>query len=150
MEYHPEKFRHKYPVRIRFHHVDRMNVVHNLWYFYFFEEARVEFLRALGMTVDEGTFVAHDRFFIVRNACDYFAPVFFDDEIQVLTRIVFVRNSSIGFEHAAVKADSTLAALAEHVFVHVDLESNRPTRVPDRVRDLIRKYEGENVEIVEA
>jgi acyl-CoA thioester hydrolase len=145
----PDHFRHRYPLRVRFHHCDRMNVVHNLSYFYFFEEARVEYIRELGLPVDEGTFVTHDKFFIVRNVCDYHAPAFFDEQLTLLTRIRQVRNSSIAFEHLAMKADGTAAARAEHVFVHVDQESNRPARVPDRLRDLILAFEGGNVEFVE-
>lgn len=144
-----DQFRHRHPIRVRFHHVDRMNVVHNLTYFYFFEEARVEYIRAIGIPVDERTFIEHDRFFIVRNACDYFAPAVFDEELTILTRIVQVRNSSIAFEHVALKSDGTAAARAEHVFVHVDEHSNRPARVPDRLRERIREYEGPNVSFVE-
>ncbi|MBR9975752.1 MAG: acyl-CoA thioesterase [Bacteroidetes bacterium] len=140
-----DQFRHRHPIRVRFHHVDRMNVVHNLAYFYFFEEARVEYIRAIGIPVDEETFVTHDRFFIVRNACDYFAPAVFDEELTILTRIVQVRNSSIAFEHVARKADGTAAARAEHVFVHVDEKSNRPARVPEALRERIQEYEGTNV-----
>jgi acyl-CoA thioester hydrolase len=144
-----EPFHHRHPVRVRFHHVDRMNVVHNLQYFYFFEEARVEYIRVLGLPVDEGTFVTHDRFFVVRNVCEYFAPAFFDEQLSVLTRIMQVRNSSIVFEHLAIKADGTPAARAEHVLVHVDQETGRSARVPDRLRDLIRAAEGADVEFID-
>lgn len=144
-----EQFRHRHPIRVRFHHVDRMNVVHNLAYFYFFEEARVEYIRALGIPVDERTFVTHDTFFIVRNTCDYFAPAVFDEELGIATRIVQVGNSSIAFEHLALKADGTVAARAEHVFVHVDTGSGKPSRVPDRIREMIRAFEGETVRFVE-
>lgn len=140
-----ELFRHVYPIRVRFHHVDRMNIVHNLSYFYFFEEARVEYIRALGLPVDADTFVTHDRFFIVRNACDYFAPAVFDEQLTILTRIAAVRTSSIAFEHVAMKEDGTPAARAEHVFVHVDAATDRPARVPDPLREMIRTFEGGHV-----
>lgn len=126
-----------------------MNIVHNLSYFYFFEEARVEYIRELGLPVDAGTFVTHDRFYIVRNACDYFAPAVFDEKLTVLTRIMAVRSSSIAFEHVALKEDGTPAARAEHVFVHVDADSDRPARVPDALRERIRTYEGGNVAFLE-
>jgi acyl-CoA thioester hydrolase len=149
MDIRPEIFGHRHSVRVRFHHVDRMHVVHSLRYFYYFEEARLEYIRLLGIPVDQGIFVEHDRFFIVRNSCDYFAPAFFDEELTILTRIAFVRNSSIGFEHLALKDDGTLVTRAEHVFVHVDLQTDRPSRVPDSMRDLILAREGENVEFIE-
>lgn len=143
-----ELFRHRYPKRVLSYHVDRQNVVHNLWYFYFFEEARVEFIRAVGLPIDEGTFITHDKYFVVRNACDYFAPSTFDEELTILTRISFVRNSSIGFEHWAMKADGTAAARGEHVFVHVNERTDRPERVPEDLREKIRAYEGGNVTFI--
>ena len=144
-----ELFRHHYSVRVRFEHVDRMNVVHNLRYLLYFEEARVEYLRAMGMEIDQDTFLTRDKFFVVRNSCDYFTPGIFDEVLTVLTRIAFVRNSSIGFEHWCLKADGTPAAKGEHVFVHVNDATNTPDRVPDHLRSLIRQYEGDAVSFID-
>ncbi|MCZ7555595.1 MAG: acyl-CoA thioesterase [Bacteroidia bacterium] len=135
-------FRHIWPLRVRSYHVDRQNVVHNLQYLYFFEEARVEYIRAVGLPMDEGTFLTHDKFFVVKNCCEYAAPAYFDEMLEILTRISFIGESSIGFEHIARKTDGTLCARGEHVFVHVDTESNTPSRVPEALRSLIAAYEG--------
>jgi acyl-CoA thioester hydrolase len=145
-----EQFKHRYPVRVLSYQVDRQNVVHNLWYFYYFEEARVEYIRAVGLPIDQDTFITHDKFFVVRNVCDYYMPAAFDEALTVLTRISHVRNSSIGFEHWCMKADGSPVARAEHVFVHVDEVTNRPSRVPDRLRDMIRAYEGDSVRFIES
>ena len=138
-------FRHSYPIRVRSFHVDRQNVVHNLQYLYFFEEARVEYIREVGLAMDEGTFLTHDKFFVVKNSCEYAEPAFFDEELDIYTRVSFVGDSSIGFEHLAVRKTGGVSARGSHVFVHVDAESNTPSRVPDGLRDLIRSYEGERV-----
>ncbi len=145
-----EQFRHRYPIRVRYEHVDRQNVVHNLRYLLYFEEARVEYLRAMGMPIDQESFVSHDKFFVVRNACDYFMPAIFDEELTVLTRISFVKNSSIGFEHWCLKADGTPAAKGEHVFVHVNEKTDQPDRVPEHLRAMILRYEGEAVSFIES
>ncbi len=150
MEFNPEKYRHRHPCRVRFHHVDRLNVVHSLRYFYFFEEARFEYIRTMGFPVDDGIFVTHDKFFIVRNTCDYYAPAVFDEQLTILTRIAYVKKSSICFEHVALKENGTPAARAEHVFVHVDINTDLPARVPEHLRASIRSFEGENVEFIES
>ncbi len=149
MQFSQDIFRHRMPRRVLSYHVDRQNVVHSNWYFYYFEEARLEYVRAIGMPMDSETFVTHHRGFVVRNTCDYFAPAFFDEELRILTRITFVRNSSIGFEQFAVSPAGKPLARGEHVFVHVDARSDRPSRVPDTLRELIRSYEGENVRFIE-
>lgn len=136
-------FRHSHPLRVRSYHVDRQNVVHNLWYFYYFEEARVEYVRAIGMAIDEGTFVTHDKFFVVRNTCDYAAPALFDELLDIRTRVSAVGNSSITFEHVALKADGSVAARGTHVLVHVDEQTNTPSPVPEHLRALIESYEAQ-------
>lgn len=142
------QFRHRHPQRVRSFDADRQNVMHNLRYFYSFEEARVEYVRAIGMRVDAGTFITRDRFYVARNTCDYAAPAFFDDAFDVLTRIVRVGESSITFAHAAVRlADGALLCSGEHVLVHVDAATDRPAGVPDALRSLIRAYEGANVDM---
>jgi YbgC/YbaW family acyl-CoA thioester hydrolase len=138
---HPD-FRHRWPMRVRSFHVDRQNVVHNLQYLYFFEEARVEYIRALGLPMDEGTFLTHDKFFVVKNSCEYAAPAYFDEMLEILTRISSIGDSSIGFEHIARKHDGTVCARGSHVFVHVDALTNTPSRVPESIRSLITAYEG--------
>jgi acyl-CoA thioester hydrolase len=140
-----QQFRHQHSIRVRSFHVDRQNVVHNLQYLFFFEEARVEYIRSIGIAVDEGTFLTHDKFFVVSNTCEYAAPAYFDEKLDILTRISYIGDSSIGFEHLAVKSDGTLCARGSHVFVHVDSETNAPTRVPERIRALVQAYEGEQV-----
>lgn len=144
------KYRHDYPMRVRSFHVDRQNVVHNIWYFYFLEEARVEYLREIGLPIDEDAFISHHRFYVVRNTCDYYRPAVFDDEIIVKTRTEYVKNSSVGLEHAIVNAhNGELLVAATHIIVHVNAETNAPERIPDYLRDKIRTHEGDGVRFVE-
>ena len=136
-------FRHRYPVRVRSYQVDRLNAVHNLWYFYYFEEARVEFVREIGMPIGEETFVTKDRFYVAHNSCDYLAPALFDEELEILTRISRVGNSSVTFEQYALRsADGVPVARAAHVLVHVSTEDDRPMPLPDGIRSLLAAHEG--------
>lgn len=147
MDIDESKFTHEYPMRVRTFHVDRQNVVHNIWYFYYLEEARVEYLRAVGLPIDDQTFISHHRFYVVRNTCDYHSAALFDEEVIVKTRTAFVKNSSAGLEHIIVsKRDGRRIVTATHVLVYIDTDTNRPDTIPDSLRAKIRGYEGENCE----
>ena len=149
MDFNRSAFKHVFPTRVRSFQVDRQNVVHNLWYFYYFEEARVEYIRDVGLVMDRDTFVTHDKFFVVKNTCEYIAPAFFDEEVDILTRIEYVRSSSIGFEHAAVrKTDGVLLAFGTHILVSVDEHEDVPIRVTEDLREKIRSWEGKNVRFI--
>jgi len=141
-----QAFHHQHGIRVRSFHVDRQNVVHNLQYFYFFEEARVEYVRSMGIIpIDRDTFTTHDKYFVARNTCDYIEPVYFDEILLIHTRISYVGTSSIKFEHIAVKQTGAVAARGEHVLVHVDAERDVPSAVPEEMRAKIRSIEGSGV-----
>ncbi len=143
-------FGHRYPYRVKTFQVDRQNVVHNIWYFFMLEEARVEFIRSVGMRIDAEAFVTHSKYFVVRNTCDYYAPASFDQDLMIHSRISMVKNSSLTFEHVIYNESSgQISAMATHVLVHVDVDTNRPARVPDDMRELILAHEGDRVRFVE-
>jgi acyl-CoA thioester hydrolase len=139
-------YRHQYPFRVRTFHVDRQNVVHNIWYFFFLEEARVEYMRALGFPIDEQTFVSHTKFFVAHNSCNYRGPAFYNDELLIGSRVASVGTTSITFDHTIVKAATgEVVATASHVLVYVDADTNLPTPVPDDIRARIAAYEAGEV-----
>ena len=144
-------FRHRYDTRVRSYQVDRQNIVHALWYFYYYEEARLEYVREIGFPLGDQSFITEFRFYIAHNAIDYHASARFDQPLAVYSRIAQVKNSSLRFEHATVHAvTGELCTTGSHVLVHVNAATDRTERIPDTVRDLIRAYEGENVSFIES
>jgi acyl-CoA thioester hydrolase len=118
-------------------------VVHNIWYFYFLEEARVEYMRALDILIDDQTFISHTKFFVVHNSCNYLAPAFFDEELTVGSRVESIGSSSLNFEHVIANARTgATIATAKHTLVFVDVDTNRPMPVPDWMREKVYAYEG--------
>ena len=85
-----EGFVHEHRTRIRTYQADRQNVLHNVWYLFLFEEARVEFIRSLGFPIDREVFISHDKFFVAHNSCDYKAPLWYDDPVIIGTRIAAI------------------------------------------------------------
>ncbi len=62
-------------------------------------------------------------------------------------RVRRIGNSSVTYECAAFRLpDDLLMVTATQTLVLVDLESRRPTRVPDELRSAIREFEGADVE----
>ncbi|MDH7515482.1 MAG: thioesterase family protein [Bacteroidota bacterium] len=135
-------FHHVYPFRVRSFHVDRQNVVHNVWYFFFLEEARVEYLRSVGFPIDDASFVGRDKFLVAHNACSYHTPALFDDALVIRTRVARVGNTSLSFEHIIEHAETgRIIAEATHVLVHVDAATERPAPLSENLRKCIEKYE---------
>lgn len=144
----PEQFRHRCLGRVRSREVDRQGIVNNAVYLGWLEDARVEYFRELGVPIDERTFVTQHCFVVARIEIDYHRAARFDQEYEVLTRVSYVGHSSLGFEQIVRQLpEKLLLARARTVMVYLNPATQRPERIPDAYRGLVRRYEGEGVRI---
>jgi len=114
--------------RVGFSDTDAQGVVYYGRYNPYFDFARVEYLRSLGLL--------HGGEFVMRaNDVEYFAPARFDDELDIHVRVVRIGTTSITYEFAAYLADGTLAVTAHQTLVNIDSATRRPVPVPDDYRE---------------
>ena len=109
-------------LRVRYAETDQMGVVYHSNHLIWFEVGRVEFLRQLGfsyrdMERDEGRFIA-----VAEAKCRYRAPVYYDEEVVVRTRLKQVRESVVVFSYELVRAEGE-ALLAEGETTHIVTDS---------------------------
>ncbi|MFH1855703.1 MAG: thioesterase family protein [Candidatus Omnitrophota bacterium] len=120
--------------RVRYAETDQMRVVYYGNYFVWFEVARTEALREMGIEYSE--LEKEGYFLMVADArCQYKAPCKYDDLIIVHTEICEVKNSSLSFDYQIFKNDKLLAiGKTAHVFCNTE---GRPVRIPLKVREKI-------------
>lgn len=129
--------------RVGFSDTDAQGVVYYGRYNPYFDLARVEYLRALGLLHREGA----GQFVMRANDVEYFAPARFDDEIEVDARVSRIGRTSVTFEFAAYKVpDDELMVTAHQTLVYVDLAARAAVRVPDDYRTKVTGFEGGDVE----
>ena len=141
-----EPFRFSARTRVGFSDTDAQGIVYYGRYLPYFDHARVEYHRQLGLL---GSNVLGGNEFVMR-ACtiEYFAPAVFDDEIEVFIRISRIGRTSVTYEHAARRVpDGELMVTATQTLVVVDLSEPRPVAVPAAYRERIRAFEGEALEL---
>jgi acyl-CoA thioester hydrolase len=129
--------------RVGFSDTDAQGVVYYGRYNPYFDLARVEFHRMLGLL--------HRRTggdFVMRaNDVEYFAPARFDDELEIWTRVSRIGRTSITFEFEAYRIpDNVLMVTAHQTLVYVDLAERKATPVPDEYRTAITQFEGADVD----
>jgi acyl-CoA thioester hydrolase len=120
-------------LRVRYAETDQMGVVYHSNHLIWFEVGRVELMRQMGfsyreMERDDGLFIA-----VVEAKCRYRAPVYYDDEVLVRTRLKAVRESVIAFSYELLRA-GTGELLAEGETTHIVTDSNM------KVAELSEKY----------
>jgi acyl-CoA thioester hydrolase len=129
--------------RVGFSDTDAQGIVYYGRYNPYFDLARVEYLRSLGLLRYE----APGDFVMRANDVEYFAPAVFDDEIEVHVRVSRVGATSVTFEFAAYRRpDDALMVTAHQTLVYVDLAERSKRDVPADYRRRIVAFEGADVE----
>jgi acyl-CoA thioester hydrolase len=122
---------HSISIRVRYQETDGQGLVHHANYLVYFEQARVEMLRAAGLPYksleDQGL-----RLVVTQFHCRYLAPAFFDDLLRVETRLVHAQGVRIRHEYRVYR-DETLLAEAHSEVACID-PRGRPRRLPDSLK----------------
>ncbi len=123
-------------VRVYYEDTDAGGIVYYANYLKFFERARTEWLRSLGVNQDI-LLREHDAMFVVKNvSADYHAPARLDDVIKLTLRIAKLGRASIQFVQEAWCGERLLNTA--HVKVGCVDSALRPRAVPDAVAALMR------------
>jgi acyl-CoA thioester hydrolase len=129
--------------RVGFSDTDAQGVVYYGRYNPYFDLARVEYLRSLGLLHRD----TPGQFVMRANDVEYFAPARFDDEIEVYARISRIGRTSVTFEFAAYKSPEDLLMVTAHqTLVYIDAADRTPLPVPDGFRTVVTGFEGGDVQ----
>jgi acyl-CoA thioester hydrolase len=130
--------------RVGFSDTDAQGIVYYGRYNPYFDVARVEYLRSLGLLQSRGE---AGSFVMRANDVEYFAPAVFDDEIEVFVRVSRIGRTSVTFEFAAYRVpDDVLMVSAHQTLVYVDVAERRAQPVPDAFREPVLAFEGDDVD----
>jgi len=135
-------FKHKYTVTVRFHEVDMLGVCNNAVYINFFETARLEYIKTAGLMPEKGIFSDGKIFFMVRNEINYRSYAYYDDVLEVYSRISFIKNSSFGYDHLIVKQKTgEIIVDGKGVVVFVDPKTRTSTALPESFIEKVKAFE---------
>jgi acyl-CoA thioester hydrolase len=116
-------------VRVYWEDTDAGGVVFYANYLKFFERARTEWLRALGIEQRALQETAGSIFVVADVALRYLAPAKLDDLLTVTVKVLEVGKASIALEQQAWRGDVLLAQGTVRVGC-VNASSLRPCRIP--------------------
>jgi acyl-CoA thioester hydrolase len=119
---------------VRFRDCDMLGHVNNAVYFTYLEQARLAWWRHLG----GGSGFPGANTVIVHASCDYRAPAFLNDELDVRVALAAVGRSSVTLTYAIVNSvTGQLIAEGKSVNVTVDETATKPIAVPEATRALL-------------
>ena len=125
----------KYITKIYYEDTDAGGVVYYANYLKFLERARSEAIYSLGISNTE--ILDKEGVIIIVKSCniEYKKPAKFEDEIEVVSKISEVKNSSFKMVQV-IKKKFDIISVAEVVLVTVN-KKGKPVRIPDLLKKLI-------------
>lgn len=126
-------------IRVRYAETDQMGYVYYGNYATYFEVARVETLRQMGLSYkeleDQGVMMP-----VLENWSKYIAPAKYDELLTIKVKIKDGPQVRISFHYEIYNSSDKLIHIGETKLVFVDIETRRPCLIPDRFINIINKY----------
>jgi len=119
-------------VRVRYGETDCMGRVYHANYLAYFECGRVELMRGWGF--DYARVEREEQCYlpVFEARVKYLAPAFFDDELEIRTRVVDYSYVRLTFAYEAIRGE-TVCATGETVLAAVD-RTGAPRKLPADLR----------------
>ena len=137
-------FKYSALTRVGFSDTDAQGIVYYGRYLPYFDTARVEYHRHLGLLSRQ----SEHEFVMRASALEYLAPARFDDLIEVFIRVSRLGRTSATYECAAYRVDDdVLMVTARQTLVLVDLDERRAAPIPDAYKETVLAFEGDDCEV---
>ncbi len=126
-------------IRVRYGETDQMGYVYYGHYAMYYEVARVESLRQLGLTYREleemGVIMP-----VLENKSRYYAPALYDQLLRVVSTIHEKPTVRIKFNYQIFNEDSKLIHEGETLLVFADKKTGKPCRPPEVFQKIVAPY----------
>lgn len=126
-------------LRVRYGETDQMGYMYYGNYAEFYEVARVEMLRTLGLTY-KGMEESGVMMPVLELHCKYIKPALYDEEITIKTTVDKMPGVKIHFKYELFNENQELINLGETLLVFVNMETKRPCMAPDYFLDKIKPF----------
>jgi acyl-CoA thioester hydrolase len=126
-------------VRVRYAETDQMGYAYYGYYAMYYEVARVESLRKLGLTYKsieaQGIIMP-----VLENKSKYIAPAYYDELLRIVCVIREKPGVRIRFEYEIFNEDNKLINIGETVLVFVDKQTSKPCLPPEAMAKVLQPF----------
>lgn len=127
-----------FPIRVYYEDTDAGGIVFYANYLKFFERARTEWLRALG--IEQDVWLNQDIAFVVRHVeMNNRSAAVFNDLLNVKSRITELKKASMVFSQELFDSQGKLLVDAKVKVACVRLSSMKPSAIPDEILGVLSR-----------
>lgn len=132
-------FTYETKIRVRYGETDQMGYMYYGNYAAFFEVARTEMLRSLGMTYksmeEKGVMMP-----VLEMHCKYLKPARYDEEITIKVTVEKMPGIRMFFRYELYNEESELIHVGETTLAFIDMKRNRPCLPPDDFQNRLKPF----------
>ncbi len=133
-------YRHVLDVQLRFNDADLFGHVNNSVYLQFFDLAKFDYFRTV---MGEGFEIKDIALVVVNINCDFYAPSFIEEKLQVKTATIKIGDRSLVIEQRILNPETDeVKCVGRTVMAGFDLATNTSAPIDANSRAHIETYEG--------
>ena len=125
-------------VKVEYSHTDRMEYVHHSQYLVYYENARWELFRSIGLCYKEiemcGVIMP-----VVSAKLKCHIPAFYDDILQIRTKVKLI-GARLVFTHIMTNKSKEVINRAEIQVAFVDNKTRKPIRPTKEIMQIVKNY----------
>lgn len=123
-------------VRVRFSETDMYGHMNNTVSFTYFEQARIDYFRHLGILMPAAIDENIEGIPIVADLqCDYVRQVFFDDVLKIYTKVAKVGNSSLDIHYMGKNQKDEVCFTGRGTVVQMDPHTGKSVALSEEARN---------------
>jgi acyl-CoA thioester hydrolase len=130
---------HETKLRVRYGETDQMGYMYYGNYAEFYEVARVEMLRNLGLSYrwmeEIGVMMP-----VLELKCKFIKPAYYDDQITIRVIVAEMPGTRIKFVYELYNEKDELINLGETTLVFVNIATKRPCQGPDSFMEKLKPF----------
>lgn len=130
---------HEIQVRVRYAETDKMGYCYYGNYASYFEVARVETFRQLGVSYkemeDNGVMMP-----VIEYKSKFHRPALYDDLLTIVVKIEDTPTIRVRFDYEVYNEQKTLLTTGETTLVFIDLKTNKPVKAPSYFMELMEPH----------
>jgi acyl-CoA thioester hydrolase len=128
-----------WPIRVYWEDTDAGGIVFYANYLKFFERARTEWLRSLGVNQSALRESVGGMFIVSETSARYLAPARLDDELSVTAALEAGGRASLIIAQQARRGDTLLCEGTIRIG-WVDAATLRPARIPETILEVLKNH----------
>ncbi|MCA1031964.1 acyl-CoA thioesterase [Bacillus timonensis] len=132
-----ESFHFYHSVKVRFSETDMFGHLNNTVPFVYFEEARIEFFKRIGL-MQKWTLSASTEIPVVANIqCDFIKQVFFDQHLKVYVKVNHIGSSSIDLHYMGTTNEGEIVFSGRGTIVQISKSTGKSSPWSEEVKELL-------------